>query len=84
MAKIDIEGAEQDLFSDNIEWITLTPLLIVELHDWLLPKGRTSRPFLECISKLDRDFVSIAQDIENESAIALRTVRDENLVIGDL
>jgi FkbM family methyltransferase len=63
MAKIDIEGAEQDLFSDSIEWIALTPLLIVELHDWLLPKGRTSRPFLECISKLDRDFVSIGEDI---------------------
>jgi hypothetical protein len=27
MAKIDIEGAEQDLFSDSTEWIAHTPLL---------------------------------------------------------
>ena len=27
MAKIDVEGAEQDLFSDSTEWIAHTPLL---------------------------------------------------------
>jgi len=63
IVKIDVEGAEWDLFSGNTEWVARTPIIIVELHDWLLPKGGTSRPFLQCISKLDRDFISIGEDI---------------------
>ena len=38
--KIDIEGAEGDLLSGNTEWVAHTPLIIVELHDWLLPRRR--------------------------------------------
>jgi FkbM family methyltransferase len=63
IVKVDIEGGESDLFSGNTEWVARTPLVIVELHDWLLPKAGTSRPFLECISKLDRDFVQQHEDI---------------------
>jgi FkbM family methyltransferase len=70
IAKIDIEGAEQDLFSANTEWVSQTAIVIVELHDWMLPKARTSQPFLQCISQLDRDFIchgeetySIANDL---------------------
>jgi FkbM family methyltransferase len=63
IVKIDVEGAEHELFSENTEWIARTPLVIVELHDWLLPKAGISRPFLRCISQLDRDFVIIGEDI---------------------
>jgi FkbM family methyltransferase len=63
LVKVDIEGAESDLFSGCTEWVARTPLIIVELHDWLLPKSGTSRPFLECISKLDRDFIQQHEDI---------------------
>jgi FkbM family methyltransferase len=63
MVKIDIEGGEADLFSKNTEWVASTPLLIIELHDWLLPKSASSRAFLQCISALDRDFVYIGEDI---------------------
>lgn len=75
LVKVNIEGAEQDLFSGNTEWVSHTPILMVELHDWMLPKGGTSRPFLQCISKLDRDFVfngpvicSIANDLDGVAA----------------
>ena len=61
--KVDIEGAEKDLFRSNTEWVAVTPIIIVELHDWLLPKGGTSRPFLQCVSKLDRDFVYLGEDV---------------------
>jgi hypothetical protein len=61
--KVDIEGAEADLFSGNTEWVELTPIIIVELHDWMLPKKGTSRPFLQCISKLDRDFIYLGEDV---------------------
>jgi len=63
ITKIDIEGGEKDLFSQNVEWIARTPLIIIELHDWLMPKGRTSSTFLRCISQHDRDFVHIGENI---------------------
>lgn len=61
--KIDIEGGEHDLFSENTEWVARTPLIIIELHDWLLPQKASSRPFLQCISSYDRDFVYIGENI---------------------
>jgi hypothetical protein len=63
LVKIDIEGAEQDLFSCNVEWIEKFPILIIELHDWLLPSQGTSRNFLKAIAPLDRDFVFFGENI---------------------
>lgn len=57
IAKIDIEGFERELFSANTGWVDKFPLVIIELHDWLLPGQRTSANFLQVISQLDRDFV---------------------------
>lgn len=38
LLKLDIEGAERELFSDNYEfWLSRTKGIIVELHDWLRP-----------------------------------------------
>jgi FkbM family methyltransferase len=63
IVKIDIEGAERDLFSANTEWVTRTPLIIIELHDWMVPKQRTSAPFLRCVAELDRDFVTAGNNV---------------------
>lgn len=63
IAKIDIEGGEDELFSRDTAWVDQFPLLIVELHDWLLPGSRSSRNFLRCVAGLDRDFVSIGENI---------------------
>jgi FkbM family methyltransferase len=63
LIKIDIEGAEKDLFSRNREWISKFPILIIELHDWMLPGQGTSRAFLEAIASLDRDFVHFGENI---------------------
>jgi FkbM family methyltransferase len=63
IVKIDIEGGEKDLFGLNTEWIRETPLLIVELHDWLFPKSGTSGPFLRSIAGLDRDFLQKSENI---------------------
>ena len=53
IAKIDIEGAEANLFRSNIEWARRTHLIAIELHDWMLPNQRTSTPFLRTITHLD-------------------------------
>ncbi len=63
LVKIDIEGYENDLFSSNTEWVDLFPLLVVELHDWMLPGEANSRAFLSVISKLDRDFVFHGENV---------------------
>lgn len=63
IVKIDIEGAENDVFSRNTEWLAQTPLVIVEPHDWLLPKAGTSRPFLQCIAAQPRDFIIVNDNI---------------------
>jgi len=61
--KIDIEGYESDLFSKNCEWINSFPIIIIELHDWMMPRGRTSFNFLNAIAPLDRDFLCLGENI---------------------
>jgi FkbM family methyltransferase len=63
IVKIDIEGFEQNLFEKNTEWIDKFPLLIIELHDWMLPNSANSQNFLKCISKLNRDFIYINENV---------------------
>jgi FkbM family methyltransferase len=61
--KIDIEGAESELFSSDHEWLDDFPLAMVELHDWLYPGQRTSRNFLAAVAEKDRDFIYLDENI---------------------
>jgi len=63
IVKIDIEGFERELFSKNTQWVDKFPLLIIELHDWMLPREESSRHFLRVISNLNRDFVYIGENV---------------------
>src|SRR6266851_270579 len=47
ICKIDIEGGEADLFSKNYQWMDVFPLLIIELHDEMLPGQGIARNFLK-------------------------------------
>lgn len=66
MIKMDIEGAEQDVFSGGLDWLDETPILIIELHDWIIPKAGTSKNFLSTIVQRERDFIV---EIENVFSI---------------
>jgi FkbM family methyltransferase len=57
IAKIDIEGGEQELFSERVEWVGRFPVVIIELHDWLFPREARSRTFIKAISSLNVDVV---------------------------
>lgn len=57
LIKIDIEGFEDDLFAENVDWLDQFPILLIELHDWMLPGRLVTRNFLKAISTRDRDFV---------------------------
>lgn len=43
--KIDIEGFEKDLFSSETPWLSEATVVIIELHDWMLPGQYSSLPF---------------------------------------
>jgi FkbM family methyltransferase len=62
IVKIDIEGGEAGLF-DDAAWLAETPLVIIEPHDWLMPKAGTFRSFLRCIADQNRDFVIRGENI---------------------
>jgi FkbM family methyltransferase len=57
LLKVDIEGAESDLFRGNRGLLDRFPLVIVELHDWMLPRSASSKSFIEWHVGQDRDFV---------------------------
>ena len=57
ICKIDIEGGESELFRANEGWVDQFPLIIIELHDWLLPGTSNSKTFLSVISKRNFDIV---------------------------
>jgi FkbM family methyltransferase len=63
IVKIDIEGAESDVFAKNTDWVARTPIVMVELHDWLMPKAGTSRPFLQSVAAEPRDFIIVGENI---------------------
>lgn len=57
--KIDIEGGEEIVFSaDDCSWLDRFPLVIIELHDWMLPFQNSSRNFFRHISKYSFDLLS--------------------------
>lgn len=49
LVKIDIEGGESALFRSNLEWLDKTGMLIIELHDWMLPGQFSSSTFFKAI-----------------------------------
>lgn len=55
--KIDIEGGEEELFAENVEWARQFPLIVVESHDWLFPGQARSRNFLRTIASMNFDCV---------------------------
>ena len=61
--KIDIEGFECELFSKNTSWIDCFPVIIIELHDWMLPGQAISHSFLKAIAPLKRDLLYRGENI---------------------
>ena len=71
--KIDIEGFEDNLFSKNYNWVDMFDVIIIELHDWMMPKKNISSNFIKCLAestlkKVKRDIV-----ISGENLILIKT-----------
>ena len=61
--KIDIEGGEELLFSGDTAWLGKFPLVIIELHDWMLPFSGSSRNFIRALALHDFDFLYKGENI---------------------
>jgi FkbM family methyltransferase len=57
LAKIDIEGFENELFAANTDWVDGLQALVIETHDWMLPRQAISNNLLRVISRKPRHFV---------------------------
>jgi len=56
--KIDIEGGEDIVFSKEAPWLDLFPVVIIELHDWMLPFQCSSKNFFKNIANYDFDILN--------------------------
>jgi len=63
IVKIDIEGAQSQLFKSNTEWVKNTHLIMLELDDWAMPWKGTSRSFFSCISRYPFDYLISGETI---------------------
>ncbi len=63
LLKVDIEGAEGDFFGARWETLSRFPLVVVELHDRLVPEAETSRSFLRWHLKQGRDIYTLGEHV---------------------
>ena len=50
IVKLDIEGAQDELFSANTDWVSQTDLIILELDDWQFPWSASAQTFFAALS----------------------------------
>jgi len=67
LVKVDIEGAESELFRQPAAWMDVVPAMILELHDWLLPGQGTSTNFFKRVAEQHFDIV-----LQGENILAFR------------
>lgn len=63
LAKLDIEGAQLALFSENTDWVGVTDAIILELDDWQFPGKGTSRSFFTCVSRYPFEYLLSGENI---------------------
>jgi FkbM family methyltransferase len=63
IAKIDIEGFEEDLFEANTEWLEEVEIVFVEVHDWLFPRRFTSRPLQRAMARYDFEMLLLGENL---------------------
>jgi FkbM family methyltransferase len=73
--KLDIEGSEKEVFSNSESWINKVRIIIVELHDYIVP-GAT-KTFFDSIAKLN--YYSL---ISGENLIIFFNLEDYLFAIG--
>jgi FkbM family methyltransferase len=63
IAKIDIEGFEKDLFRSNLQWMSEASVILIELHDWMMPGNYSSLPFQKAMLSIDSEILILGQTL---------------------
>jgi FkbM family methyltransferase len=63
IVKVDIEGYETSLFRSNTEWVSRTPLVVFEMHDWLFHWRGTGDAIFRCLIERRRDYLVRGENI---------------------
>lgn len=61
--KIDIEGFEKDLFCSETSWLSKVAVVIIELHDWMLPGQYSSLPFQKAILSYNSEVLIAGENL---------------------
>lgn len=59
--KVDIEGSEYEVFSDNYDWISKIRMLVIETHDRFKPGSE--KIVVNCMQKFGFDYEKIGEDL---------------------
>ena len=57
IVKIDIEGSQRALFSENTDWIDEAQLVVIEIDDWQFPWEATCENFFRAMSSRRFDYL---------------------------
>jgi len=85
LVKMDIEGGEAQVFQESAEWLKRTAVLIIELHDWLMPGQGTSRNFFKRLAENNFDVVLRGENlllfqVPDQAATAAQPLSEQVLV----
>lgn len=67
IVKLDIEGAQDELFSQNVEWVKQADLIILEPDDWAFPWSGSTVNFFRALSSERFDYL-----VEGELILCFR------------
>ena len=74
LIKIDIEGFEKDLFLKNYQWIEFFDVIMIELHDWMLPNKNNSYNFINAINEICNENLRFDFLISGENLILVKII----------
>tara|TARA_B100001057_G_C22794584_1_gene929063 strand:+ start:131 stop:976 length:846 start_codon:yes stop_codon:yes gene_type:complete len=72
LIKIDIEGFEKDLFMKNTQWMKYFDIIIIELHDWMLPGSNNSYNFIKSINEISTNNINFDILISGENLVFIK------------
>lgn len=67
IVKLDIEGAQAEVFSQNLDWVGETDLIVLELDDWAFPWSGSGVNFFRALAAHRFDYL-----IHGELVLAFR------------
>lgn len=63
IAKIDIEGFEADLFSENCDWARTAEVIYIEPHDWMPTTRRSSLNFQLALAPFGKEILISGENL---------------------